>query len=165
MKKLLIVAGLLVVLISFFSGQVMAGKPTPAPITAPIVLMETGGGVATQTEYMDGNTYVVLFEYPCSANSPDYMHVSLTASGFTTVNGAANVVISYNDNNPASYDNNVESINLYGGAFVRPPKTVEFDAAKRQLTDTTCAFWKIVSICKDEPLIVRYNYTVTYPQK
>lgn len=164
MRRLLIVVGLLVILISgFLGGQVIAAPPTKT--VAPTVLMEAGGGVVTQSTDMDGNTYVVLFEYPCSANSPDYMHVSLTASAFTSVNGAVNVVVSYNDNDPTSYDNNVEAIGLYGGAFARPPKTIEFDAAKKQLPDTTCAFWKIVSITTDAPITVRYNYTVTYPQK
>jgi hypothetical protein len=139
----------------------------PGVVQGPIVLMEMGGGVATQTTDMDGNTLVTLFEYPCSATSPDYMHTSLTLSVLSPVSPGSTVklVVSYNDNDQASYDNSVKGIDVQSGTGVYGPMTFEFNAAKRQITDTTCAFWKIVSVSYGSPFTVRYSYTVTYPQK
>ena len=138
----------------------------PGVVQGPIVLMETGGGVATQSTNLDGNPHV-LWEYPCSANSPDYIHVSFSGSSRPgAAGGSAKIVIAYNDNDSTTYDDNAEGPALVSYHYNwRSPTAFEFDAAKRQLTDTTCAFWKIVTASNGEPHTVRYNYSVTYPQK
>jgi len=154
MKRVLIVATLLII---FFGGQAIAGKPSPIP--NPTVVMETGGGLLTSTD--NDSAWHTLFEYPCSTTSPDYIHVSLTTLVSGTDHFEARAIVSFNDGEPTSY--------VYNGSYIGlglyTPSVVEFDAAKRQITDTTCAFWKIVTQSNGYPVTVRYNYTVTYPQR
>jgi len=151
-----------------------AGKPQPPePVVAPTVLMVTGGGMATIEPADRDGTYRTVFEYPCSEASPDFIHVSLTTRGYGGTAGFSfEGIVSFADNNPASYDNNSPEaerslipLNWHWGYNVA--QTVEFDAAKRQLSDTACAFWKIKAAANPDtvPVTVLYNYTITYPQK
>jgi hypothetical protein len=154
MKRSLIIIDLVILISILLCATVIAAPPSKTVV--PYTLMETRGGAVTvsSTSGCSPENYFTAFEYPVSATSPDYMHVSLTVWALPSSVGMR-LVPSYDD--PTTYDNNLffRPLNPTWGPGV--PDSVEFNAAIK---------WKIIVLnCSGQAATIYYNYTVTYPQK